>query len=72
MLLDAGSKVKIYFWQILFSKSNRLFATMSAEVEALPTTSSREGIPEPAENVIEDFLMSMAKKGYIATRKDVR
>lgn len=45
---------------------------MSAEFEASPGTSSCEGIPEPAENVIEDFLMSMAKKGYIVFRKDVR
>lgn len=45
---------------------------MSAEFKASPATSSCEGIPENAENVIEDFLMSMAKKGYIATRKDVR
>lgn len=45
---------------------------MSSSIEALPAISSLWGIPEPAENVIEDFLMLMAKKSYIAACKDVR
>lgn len=40
---------------------------MFDKFESLPTTSSYEVVLELAENVIEDFLMSMAKKGYIAT-----